>query len=678
MGADFEAADFGFSGADKKKTGKKHSRRSYRFQGRTAGSGEKTDFKAPEANDTGFSAAIDTAFSEVSNRVNSFAGVVAGVGSFAASFDEKSSGEDGDKDISDDLVDSVGAAGKGVKDKVSKDINKKKQRVRQARKYIYDQYKKEMRVKYQGRNPEAQNANGTQNTFQNGNQFAGYENGSSQGASSSSGISPEFASNANGFGEGGLFTEANISGDFDNQRRAQRVKTYSERMKASKNAAKNRASKEMKKEAKRKAERDARKKAQKSAVKRSYKKASVSARNVARNAGTAAAEGAKEGTKAAAESAASTAASTAAEAGAAAGTSAASSGAAAGGWVTLIIAVVIIIIIILICVLLYNAFVPAAASFVASGGAYQSEALDIDEAEETLQLLEVDLKKEILSIETDHPDYDEYDYDPANMADYVRHNPWTLVNYLSSLKFAFTKSEVEEEIKSLFADMYELKYESKTETRIRYVVDTRPVLDEDGEPVIDEETGEEVYEEYLKPEEYDVDILCITLTTKSLEEIVAERLEGNDDAKELYEIYSETKGLRQCFDSPIEGGFESLISSYYGWRIHPITGDKRFHKGLDIAVPEGTEVHSAQDGVVIYTGYEEEGYGYYVVVENDDGYKSLYAHLSEIKSSVGDEVKSGEVIALSGNTGGSTGPHLHLEVFYEGKNYNPLFYVDSG
>lgn len=85
------------------------------------------------------------------------------------------------------------------------------------------------------------------------------------------------------------------------------------------------------------------------------------------------------------------------------------------------------------------------------------------------------------------------------------------------------------------------------------------------------------------------------------------------------------------------------------------------HNGLDFGIPVGTEVKSTMDGNVIYAGWNNQGYGNLVIVENGD-YKTYYAHLSSIPVSVGDSVTAGATIGLSGNTGNSTGPHLHYEI----------------
>jgi len=113
------------------------------------------------------------------------------------------------------------------------------------------------------------------------------------------------------------------------------------------------------------------------------------------------------------------------------------------------------------------------------------------------------------------------------------------------------------------------------------------------------------------------------------------------------------------------------LTSLFGPRIHPIFGTPDFHTGIDLAVPEGTEVHAAAAGKVSFAG-ERGGYGLLVVVEHGDGFSTYYAHLSRILVEAGQFVEQGQVIALSGNTGISTGPHLHFEIRRHGKPVDPL------
>ncbi len=108
-------------------------------------------------------------------------------------------------------------------------------------------------------------------------------------------------------------------------------------------------------------------------------------------------------------------------------------------------------------------------------------------------------------------------------------------------------------------------------------------------------------------------------------------------------------------------------------RVTSLFGERRWghtHKGLDIANSTGTPINTTASGIVIYTGYHG-GYGKKVIIFHGFGYNTVYAHLSKIKVEVGDEVKQGDVIGLMGNTGNSTGPHLHYEVLVDGIPENP-------
>ncbi|MCS7164350.1 MAG: M23 family metallopeptidase [Thermodesulfovibrio sp.] len=113
------------------------------------------------------------------------------------------------------------------------------------------------------------------------------------------------------------------------------------------------------------------------------------------------------------------------------------------------------------------------------------------------------------------------------------------------------------------------------------------------------------------------------------------------------------------------------ITSYFGLRTDPIDGKLKHHNGIDIAVPEGTEIRPVLSGKVVYSGYSET-YGNFVLVEHENGIQTLYAHNSKNLVKTGDNVSPQTVIALSGSTGRTTGPHLHFEVRKEGKPINPF------
>jgi murein DD-endopeptidase MepM/ murein hydrolase activator NlpD len=124
---------------------------------------------------------------------------------------------------------------------------------------------------------------------------------------------------------------------------------------------------------------------------------------------------------------------------------------------------------------------------------------------------------------------------------------------------------------------------------------------------------------------------------------------------------------------PVSSGY---ISSMFGSRTDPFTGRAAFHKGVDFAGREGSEVVAVASGVVIWSG-DRYGYGQMVEINHGNGYVTRYAHNAENLVAVGDTVKRGETIAVMGSTGRATGPNLHFEVLHNGRVVNPLSYVNQ-
>ncbi len=116
------------------------------------------------------------------------------------------------------------------------------------------------------------------------------------------------------------------------------------------------------------------------------------------------------------------------------------------------------------------------------------------------------------------------------------------------------------------------------------------------------------------------------------------------------------------------------ITSYYGWRTHPIFGTTKYHSGMDIAVDTGTPIHAADSGTVVYSGWLG-GYGNCVMIDHGGGLVSLYAHNSSLAVGEGQYVQKGTVVAYAGSTGYSTGPHCHFEVRLHGEVTEPLDYL---
>jgi murein DD-endopeptidase MepM/ murein hydrolase activator NlpD len=118
------------------------------------------------------------------------------------------------------------------------------------------------------------------------------------------------------------------------------------------------------------------------------------------------------------------------------------------------------------------------------------------------------------------------------------------------------------------------------------------------------------------------------------------------------------------------------ISSKYGIRSDPFTGKPEFHKGMDLAGKEGTPVVAVAAGVVTWAG-KRYGYGNLVEINHGKGYVTRYGHSKEVTVKVGDTVKKGQTIATMGNTGRSTGPHVHFEVWQNGRTVDPMKYVQA-
>jgi hypothetical protein len=134
--------------------------------------------------------------------------------------------------------------------------------------------------------------------------------------------------------------------------------------------------------------------------------------------------------------------------------------------------------------------------------------------------------------------------------------------------------------------------------------------------------------------------------------------------------------------SPTDG-YSNNITSRWGEIRHLVIDGKKVttkpHGGMDIGVREGTSVKAVKDGTVIHTGYNPDGFGNNVIIQHDDGYQTVYAHLSSKSMQKGDKVTAGQLVGLSGNTGFSSGPHLHFQVqkSINGKTYDPAAYLSG-
>ena len=292
-----------------------------------------------------------------------------------------------------------------------------------------------------------------------------------------------------------------------------------------------------------------------------------------------------------------------------------------------------------------------------AASSYVAEDQDINQAELSYTELETDLQIQIQNAEAQHPGYDEYRYQVGN----VGHNPFELMGFLTASYHGFTYEQIEAVLREIFSEQYRLEFIPETE--IRYRTETRV------DPITGETTEEEV--------PYEWHILNIKLTANSFTDVIAGRMDNGQ--KELFNILMMSKGNRQ-YVANIFGDTDWLpyVTSYYGYRIHPISGGKDYHKAVDIGMPLGTEILAGHDGTVTQAG-ESGSYGLVVVIEGTmkDGrtLTTKYAHCSRtIGKTRGCDRKSRKYRKLHrtapafGSAGGRT--ILQSALFYRyGKSY---------
>lgn len=161
---------------------------------------------------------------------------------------------------------------------------------------------------------------------------------------------------------------------------------------------------------------------------------------------------------------------------------------------------------------------------------------------------------------------------------------------------------------------------------------------------------------------------------KENSDVVAEIDAGGKDisAKDKEKIAGEVSLKKYTLNKTAVLPLKGEITSAFGYRIHPISGEYGFHSGTDIAAAEGTDILSAFDGVVIKAGYNEWN-GNYLKIKHSDSVVTMYCHCKKLFVKNGTEITAGEKIASVGSTGNSTGPHLHFEVIIDNISYNPIY-----
>ena len=181
---------------------------------------------------------------------------------------------------------------------------------------------------------------------------------------------------------------------------------------------------------------------------------------------------------------------------------------------------------------------------------------------------------------------------------------------------------------------------------------------------------------YDKLEGFDYSDLVIE-TTERLDKITKRIVVQSKSYDEVVELAKNKEEMLASVPAiqPISNKDLKRVASGWGWRFHPVYKIRKFHYGIDFTSPTGTEIYATGDGVVTnIKNSGRRGYGKHVRVDHGFGYETLYAHMSKFNVKKGDKVKRGDVIGYVGNTGTSTGPHLHYEVWKEGKKVDPKNY----
>ena len=232
-----------------------------------------------------------------------------------------------------------------------------------------------------------------------------------------------------------------------------------------------------------------------------------------------------------------------------------------------------------------------------------------------------------------------------------------------------------------------VEYEQRTRTVIR--------VDEEGEeheideiytaavpvtdlPTIYENVGEYAGREVASDDKANITEIYLRVMYNNFDVSADMPLEGGNGTHDLIKEMTKDSDVTPSaagFVSPLEGGWSQRVTSEFGYRQNPTGAGSEGHTGLDMGVPLGTGVRAVKDGRVLFVRYKQTGYGYHVAIDHGGGLVTMYAHCSEILVTEGQTVTDGDVIAKSGSTGRSTGPHLHWEVIQDGVPQNPRNYL---
>ena len=180
---------------------------------------------------------------------------------------------------------------------------------------------------------------------------------------------------------------------------------------------------------------------------------------------------------------------------------------------------------------------------------------------------------------------------------------------------------------------------------------------------------------YVDMEGFDNEEMVIN-TNKRLDKIAKKLFIQSKSYDEVIDLAINKEKLLASIPAiqPIPNKNLKRMASGFAWRIHPIYKTRKFHYGMDFTAPTGTVIYATGDGKVESVKKSRRGYGNHVIIDHGFGYETLYGHMSKFNVRKGQKVKRGDVIGYVGNTGTSTAPHLHYEVWKDHKKINPINY----
>lgn len=166
----------------------------------------------------------------------------------------------------------------------------------------------------------------------------------------------------------------------------------------------------------------------------------------------------------------------------------------------------------------------------------------------------------------------------------------------------------------------------------------------------------------------------MTSTTRDMDKLYRRLYIQSKSYDEVFELIKKKAELLAAIPAiqPITKRGTTRVASGFGYRIHPIYKTSMMHEGIDFTAPIGTEIYATGNGRVVQVEYNGRGYGNHIIIDHGFGYQTLYGHMSRFAVKPGQRVNRGDIIGYVGNTGSSTGPHVHYEVIKNGRKIDPI------